>query len=494
MTDAWLRDLLAPRIMQDGVEVTPTRAILDFQGFQVLDDPAKGSKRIFNTLTGQKPFVHAATQIALPANTRSGNDFQANSNGNIASIDSVPTFVGMRFIDKDHATQAHRGVMRFTDVGSASTPAKWTRDFDADSSSDFQTGGIWRVAVGGGENAGKVFVVSVPGGFVLNTGAITFTAVSQLGTYNVRSDFGAAGNGTTDDTTPIANAIAAAIANGGGIVYFPKGTYSSNNITLSAATGVRLVGAGQGASIIKARQAGDIVTLSGCTRCGVEHLGIERRDSLFQTSGGNGINITNSHSCWTDSVRCSYVGQGVRVHQSYFTHLRGKTQVDHISAGGGAGALQFLGTNGGANANGLLVDWLHYEHFYNNVGNHVYRGNWAATTAYAVGDIVFSNDRFWECQVAGTSSSTGPSAIPGTDGASAYTTGVTDGTVMWRFLIGNSFIVNHNLNAHNLVIQRLTCLGPCTHAGIMWVSAGSDTPTGLTIASMRVEQTIRTAF
>jgi polygalacturonase len=42
--------------------------------------------------------------------------------------------------------------------------------------------------------------------------------------FNVRN-FGATGNGTTDDTVAINAAGAAASANGGGVVYFPNGTY-----------------------------------------------------------------------------------------------------------------------------------------------------------------------------------------------------------------------------------------------------------------------------
>lgn len=66
--------------------------------------------------------------------------------------------------------------------------------------------------------------------------------------YNVR-DFEAQGNGTNDDTTPIANAIAAASAAGGGVVFFPAGTYISTTQTLLS--NVFLYGAGPSATIIK---------------------------------------------------------------------------------------------------------------------------------------------------------------------------------------------------------------------------------------------------
>lgn len=42
--------------------------------------------------------------------------------------------------------------------------------------------------------------------------------------YNVKTDYGAVGNGTNDDTTAIQNAINGASSTNG-IVYFPDGTY-----------------------------------------------------------------------------------------------------------------------------------------------------------------------------------------------------------------------------------------------------------------------------
>ena len=45
-----------------------------------------------------------------------------------------------------------------------------------------------------------------------------------LGWYNVK-DYGATGNGSTDDTTAVNAAIAALITHGRGVLYFPAGTY-----------------------------------------------------------------------------------------------------------------------------------------------------------------------------------------------------------------------------------------------------------------------------
>jgi len=68
--------------------------------------------------------------------------------------------------------------------------------------------------------------------------------------YNVRATtYGAAGNGSTDDTSAIQAAINAAATAGGGTVYFPGGTYRITAV-LTLTAGVSLQGAGALASAI----------------------------------------------------------------------------------------------------------------------------------------------------------------------------------------------------------------------------------------------------
>lgn len=74
-------------------------------------------------------------------------------------------------------------------------------------------------------------------------GAPGATGPGYVGTYSVK-DYGAIGNGTTDDTAAINSAIAAAVAAPGGRVYFPPGTYGvtsvidvPENVTLTGAHG-----------------------------------------------------------------------------------------------------------------------------------------------------------------------------------------------------------------------------------------------------------------
>lgn len=79
--------------------------------------------------------------------------------------------------------------------------------------------------------------------------------------YNVKA-YGATGNGSTDDTAAINAAVAQACYEGGGIVYFPAGTYKfSSTVTDSACEmdAISLVGAGRRATFLNYTGTGDAI-------------------------------------------------------------------------------------------------------------------------------------------------------------------------------------------------------------------------------------------
>lgn len=141
--------------------------------------------------------------------------------------------------------------------------------------------------------------------------------------------FGATGDGTTDDTDAINNAISAASAAGGGTVYFPAGTYKVtvangralvvySRITLRGdskgqSAGARIVVYGAGAGI----QAN---VTSGITRdVVVSDLTIDQNGS--RPSGSIGVDLTGCS--YSSVVRCS-----LRTHEKAIAGADG---------GGGAG-------------------------------------------------------------------------------------------------------------------------------------------------------------
>lgn len=92
-----------------------------------------------------------------------------------------------------------------------------------------------------------------------NTAWVPMT--QSLEWFNVR-DFGAAGDGITDDRAACQAAIDACAASGGGTVYFPAGTYlcSQNGVlgyslVINALSGVTLLGSGGGSIILQSGNA-----------------------------------------------------------------------------------------------------------------------------------------------------------------------------------------------------------------------------------------------
>lgn len=122
-------------------------------------------------------------------------------------------------------------------------------------------------------------------GFIQSgTGAVETTVQSKLREIVSVKDYGAVGDGATNDTTAIANAIAT-----GKSVFFPEGTYVSDTQTI-ATVGQSLFGSGQ-LSIILARSAGanllkvqaDYVSIADLRLNGVE-TGISNTTFAIYTS------------------------------------------------------------------------------------------------------------------------------------------------------------------------------------------------------------------
>lgn len=153
--------------------------------------------------------------------------------------------------------------------------------------------------------------------------------------------YGATGNGVTDDTAAINNAIVAAGTAGGGVVYFPAGTYSTSGTLTIAYDGVRLVGDGKGNTIIKPVTGAnfDVIAtaipassgLAGYIRnhIGVEHFKLECSQMSGTTNGaGNGIHYYGARysyirDCWINA--CPNWGillDGDSTNFSYSTDVR----------------------------------------------------------------------------------------------------------------------------------------------------------------------------
>lgn len=135
---------------------------------------------------------------------------------------------------------------------------------------------------------------TAPAGGRTVTSASTY--LDNNAVFNVK-DFGAFGDGVTVDTTFVQNAINAASAAGGGIVFFPVGTYkvSALAMTTTAYNGVTLRGASMRGSKINFTTTTIALTL-GANPGGVSQVVVEQL-WLTSTTSNTLVEMLNASQC-----------------------------------------------------------------------------------------------------------------------------------------------------------------------------------------------------
>lgn len=174
---------------------------------------------------------------------------------------------------------------------------------------------------------------SVPGS------AVERSVQSRLSERLSVKDFGAIGDGTTDDTDAIDDAIAAAAA--GGTLFFPPGTYLTHGHSIAKALTVSCVGSdaviklGVAAGTVFRVASTSNVSLIGCTVDGgyddgiLDGFGVQVDNSSlvriegnrFQNIGYTGLDILNSSQMWIERNRFEAIHlSGVRSYDAVETN------------------------------------------------------------------------------------------------------------------------------------------------------------------------------
>lgn len=156
-------------------------------------------------LSGGKLYVYAAgttssatTYTSVTGSTANTNPIILNSSGRLANEIWLTTGLNYKFILKTSADVL---------IGTWDNIPAGTTDV-----ADLQA------ALASSTGAGMI-------GYIAGGTAVATTVQTKLRETVSVKDFGAVGDGVVDDTTAIQNAINAIFANGGGEVFFPKGTY-----------------------------------------------------------------------------------------------------------------------------------------------------------------------------------------------------------------------------------------------------------------------------
>lgn len=130
-------------------------------------------------------------------------------------------------------------------------------------------------------------------------GGVEINDTTYQNLYNVKL-YGAAGDGVTDDTSSIQDAIDACSIGGGGVVYFPPGIYViigglSVDYSSGSASQIDFLGTGKHTSrlLLSASGTEDLLTFD-CWRTAARSFRIDGLGfSLSSGTGGNGIVIKN---------------------------------------------------------------------------------------------------------------------------------------------------------------------------------------------------------
>ena len=170
-------------------------------------------------------------------------------------------------------------------------------------------------------------------------GAVTETVQNRLEQYVSVKDFGATGNGSTDDTTAIQNAFNSVFVTGG-TIYFPAGVYnvtSTLTINRNGISGVpgqtsqrvNIDGAGKGSAVIKCMSA-NITALkitgdssgSGAAHmyCTVSNIAIYGGENSRTSTG-----LSLQYCAYMSVVECTFhnLGIGLRLDGSLSNYFSG---------------------------------------------------------------------------------------------------------------------------------------------------------------------------
>jgi polygalacturonase len=214
--------------------------------------------------------------------------------------------------------------------------------------------------------------------------------------FNVK-DYGAKGDGTTDDTSAFAAAVTAVSSNGGGALYIPKGIYKYTNFLIDCSN-VRVYGDGTGITVLQPNGWIDGIRFANgypsatalLSDVGIQNITI---DCVNQTSGandtyGNGVNL---NACDQFYVRfCEIIKhkqQGIV--STYYQVGSVKETAGYITDNIVDSALSSSNISIGVEGNSSNVTVTNNTVF-NAVNVGIYCGNLSATLT--AGNVIISNN------------------------------------------------------------------------------------------------------
>lgn len=192
------------------------------------------------------------------------------------------------------------------------------------------------------------------------TGTVATNVQTKLREFVSVKDFGAVGDGVTDDTA----AFAAALSAERRTVYVPQGTYIVSSIDMPSFT--RLTGSGYNSVIKSNGSSNHVVVIDTALHCQIDNVRISGNDTKTNLCGiyGNGavwlvidnvtVNGNGSHGIHLTGTAIAYAG-------SYMIQIRNL----HSQANNGDG-IRHQGTSSSNQANAIHIDTSEFQ---SNGGN-----------------------------------------------------------------------------------------------------------------------------
>lgn len=168
---------------------------------------------------------------------------------------------------------------------------------------------------------------------VKSTGSTTFRTLATrfAEVVNVK-DFGAVGDGTTNDTTAIQAAITAA-SSVGDVVFFPNGTYLISSTLTISVNRILLVGQGRDNTTIKTSTASIVLVTSNAAMTTLHGITLEGDSTTTIGFLGNGTSGTGTNDLDATISECTFqllltgiqqAGRNLKVSDNIFQTLTGK--------------------------------------------------------------------------------------------------------------------------------------------------------------------------
>ena len=267
------------------------------------------------------------------------------------------------------------------------------------------------------------------------TGAIATSVQTKLRESISVKDFGAVGDGVTDDTAAIQAAIDAVYGMGGGRLLFPSGTYKVSASSLTLRDKVQLIGAGSQCTTLDFSAQAAFASTTGFIRVMGAGLGALQPVTASVAEGATSLTVSGSGVAAGDMIQIRstefYDGRPEPITAVAYSASTAYTKGQIVNVNGNWYVCQTAGTTGASSppsgtSNPITdgtVTW-----YYAPMVDASYQTPWSAIEVITLGSLrVTYAGRIYVCVTAGTTSSTEPTST-------ATVSLVTDGSVSWRYV------------------------------------------------------------